>query len=74
MKTFVGIVVKIIDDKTIKVKVERVFTHPIYRKRLKKTKNYLVHVINKLPNLKEEVQFIESRPFSKMKNWILKDK
>ena len=42
-KKLQGVVLNVIDDKTIKVRVETKYSHPLYKKIIKKHKNYLVH-------------------------------
>ena len=66
-----GVAVSAKNDKTITVKVERRFKHPIYRKTIRVFKKYAAH--SPLNNYKEgdEVRIIESRPISKTKSWIV---
>ena len=56
-------------DKTIVVKVATVKIHPIYQKRLKRTKNYKVHDEENKYKVGDEVSFNETRPISKDKFW-----
>ncbi len=74
MKTCQGTVVKIIDKKTIKVKIVRIWSHPVYKKRVTRSKYYLVHVLGKQPEVGQKVNFIETKPISKLKKWVLEDK
>jgi small subunit ribosomal protein S17 len=71
MKNQTGKVQNIIDQQTIKVKVERTWIHPLYQKRVKRSKNYLVQVVNKIPAIGETVSFKETKPISKLKHWVL---
>lgn len=54
--------------KTVVVTVERFYAHPLYGKRVRKTKRYHVHaeVETKIGDI---VQFVETRPISKTKRW-----
>tara|TARA_B110000444_G_C18633205_1_gene497852 strand:- start:525 stop:791 length:267 start_codon:yes stop_codon:yes gene_type:complete len=56
-------------EKTIKVRVTRELAHPVYKKRIKKFKNYLAHYETGEFNLGDLVQIISSKPISKNKKW-----
>ena len=58
-------------NKTVIVEVERLVTHPVYKKRVKKTARFAVH--DEL-SVKEGnvVEIVESKPFSKTKRHIVK--
>ncbi len=62
-----GIVVKIIDEKTVKVEVERKSPHPLYKKIVKSHKKYLVDTNSKEVKLQDEVIIEETNPISKRK-------
>lgn len=66
-----GIVISDKMNKTIVVKIESRFPHPIYNKTIIKTKKYLVH--DELNNCKigDQVLVKECRPLSKKKCWKL---
>ncbi len=68
MKKFKGKVVSVKMDKTAVVEVEEYRIHPLYRKRIKRTKKYHVHD-EKGVQKGEEVIFGETRPISKTKRW-----
>ncbi len=70
-KRYVGIVINDKVDKTIKVRVERMATHPLYKKKIKRSKNLLVHDETNSAHIGDKVEVIESRPISKMKKWRL---
>lgn len=72
VKEKIGIVVSNKMQKTIVVKVESRFPHPIYSKTIVKTKKYLAH--DEMENCKTGDQVIvqECRPLSKRKRWKLK--
>ncbi len=68
MKIFTGRVVSLKMPKTAKVAVERFVTHPIYKKRLRRVKNYHVH--DELGvRVGDIVSFTASKPYSKLKKW-----
>jgi small subunit ribosomal protein S17 len=68
MKTFIGKVISTKMDKTAVVVIETKKAHPLYKKRVKKTKKYHVH--DEL-GVKEGslVSIVETRPISKTKKW-----
>ena len=70
-RTLNGIVVSDKAEKTIVVKVERRFKHPVYSKFVNSTKKYHVHDENNSAKMGETVTIIESRPHSKLKKWAL---
>lgn len=69
---FVGYVVGKKMEKTALVQVERLVTHPLYKKRTRKTKKYKVHdeIGTKIG---DKVIFISSKPISKDKRFIIKE-
>jgi len=64
-----GVVVSNKADKTIAVEVKRTKLHPKYLKRFIVSKKYLVHDEKNEYRKGDDVEFIESRPFSKRKKW-----
>lgn len=66
-----GLVVSDKADKTIVVKVQRRFKHPIYSKFVNATKKYHAHDENNQAKIGDLVTIIESRPHSKTKKWEL---
>ena len=66
-----GVVVSDKQDKTVVVKVERRFTHPVMKKTVRKTKNYHAHDENNTAKVGDTVLIEESRPMSKLKTWVL---
>jgi len=71
VKEKVGIVVSNKMQKTVVVKSESRFSHPIYSKIVIKTKKYLVHDELDECNVGDQVLITESRPLSKKKRWKL---
>tara|TARA_B100001996_G_scaffold361138_1_gene327651 strand:- start:253 stop:489 length:237 start_codon:yes stop_codon:yes gene_type:complete len=74
-KVLHGTVVSDIENKTIKVLVERKYQHPLFKKVLKSKKKYSAHdEKNKFKN-GDKVSIIECRPYSKNKKFeVLGDK
>jgi small subunit ribosomal protein S17 len=68
-----GVVVSDKQDKTVVVKVERRFTHPVMKKTVRKTKNYHAHDENNKAKVGDSVFIEESKPLSKLKTWVLID-
>lgn len=68
-----GVVVSDKQDKTVVVKVERRFTHPLFKKTVRRTKNYHAHDENNVAKIGDTVSIEETRPLSKLKTWVLVD-
>ena len=66
-----GVVVSDKQDKTVIVKVERRFTHPVLKKTVRRTKNYHAHDEANAAKVGDIVSIQESRPYSKLKTWEL---
>lgn len=66
-----GIVVSTKMQKTIVVKVERTFRHPLFGKTLRRFKKFKVHDENNESRLGDKVLIAESRPYSRDKHWAL---
>ena len=68
MRSMIGEVVSTKMQKTVTVKVERHWRHPVYKKIVKKSKKYLAH--DELDvSLGDKVRIEETRPISKKKRW-----
>ena len=68
-KILKGKVIKDKNEKTIVVLVKRKFAHPFYGKVITTSKKYHAHDEKNKFKIGDEVQIIESRPYSKMKRW-----
>jgi len=66
-----GVVVSDAQDKTVVVKVERRFMHPLYKKFIKRSKKYAAHDENNQAKIGDVVRIRECRPISKNKTWEL---
>lgn len=71
VKQQIGIVISNKMNKTIVVKVENRYPHPIYSKTLVKTTKYLAHDESERCNIGDQVLLHECRPMSKKKHWKL---
>ena len=66
-----GTVVSDKNEKTVVVKVERRFTHPVMKKTVRMTKKYKAHDENNAHKVGDQVFIQESKPISKDKRWIV---
>jgi small subunit ribosomal protein S17 len=57
-------------DKTVKVRVDTVESHAVYKKRIKRKKVYFAHTEEEL-SIGDKVRIRESRPFSKKIRWVV---
>ncbi|MCC5997107.1 MAG: 30S ribosomal protein S17 [Oceanicaulis sp.] len=64
-----GVVVSDKQAKTVIVRVERTFLHPLLRKTVRRTKKYHAHDENGVAKVGERVQIQECAPKSKLKRW-----
>ena len=58
-------------DKTIVVAVEEFVRHPLYNKRVKRTKKFKAHDEKNICNIGDRVKIMETRPLSKDKRFRL---
>ena len=66
-----GIVVSNKADKTVVVKVERKFQHPLYNRTVKQSKKFMAHDDTNACQIGDVVKIVESRPLSKRKRWAV---
>ena len=64
-----GVVTSAKADKTVTVRVERQFAHPLYGKRVRNTKKYHAHDAENRYKEGDVVRIAETRPISKKKRW-----
>lgn len=55
-------------NKTAVVEVERLIVHPMYKKRMKRTSRFLVHM-EEAVKVGQSVEIVEIRPMSKLKRF-----
>jgi small subunit ribosomal protein S17 len=70
-REYVGKVVSAKNDKTITVLVETYGKHPLYNKRVKKSKKYTAHDENNQAKEGDKVLIVETRPMSRTKRFRL---
>jgi len=70
-RTLRGTVVSDRMEKTITVRVERIFKHPKYKKYIRRHKKYHAHDEEGLARVGDEVEIRECRPLSKIKRFRL---
>ena len=66
-----GTVVSDVNDKTVVVRVDRAFTHPVMKKTVRRSKKYHAHDEANAAKIGDVVWIEEGRPMSKLKRWVL---
>jgi small subunit ribosomal protein S17 len=70
-KERVGLVVSDRPDKTVTVTVETLVRHPLYKKRVRRSKRFMVHDERNEAHVGDTVRIMETRPLSARKRWRL---
>ena len=70
-RTMQGVVVSDKQDKTVIVRVERRFTHPLLKKTVRRSKRYHAHDDTNEYAVGDIVWIEEHRPISKLKCWTV---
>ncbi len=70
-KERVGLVVSDKPNKTVTVSVETLVRHPLYKKRVRSSKRFMVHDERNEARVGDTVRIIETRPLSARKRWRL---
>ena len=70
-KILKGVITSAKNDKTVVVEVVRKFKHPFYEKVIKRSKKYHAHDEKNKFKEGDVVKIIESKPISKLKNWMV---
>ncbi len=65
-----GVVVSDKNAKTIVVQVERRYTHPLFKKTVRRTKKYHAHDEDSTFKVGDRVTIQEGAPVSKKKRWV----
>ena len=68
-RTLHGTVVSDKQDKTVVVRVERRYTHPVMKKTVRSSKKYYAHDEKNEFNVGDTVWIEEHRPISRLKRW-----
>mgnify|MGYP003461314668 FL=1 len=66
-----GVVVSDKNDKTIVVSVERRYTHPLFKKTVRRTKKYHAHDEKNVFKIGDKVSIEETAPISRNKRWVV---
>jgi len=66
-----GVVVSDKADKTVVVRVERRFMHPLLQKVVRRSKKYHAHDESNALHVGDVVRIQECRPMSKLKSWVV---
>jgi small subunit ribosomal protein S17 len=70
-KVRIGRVVSDKMEQTVVVSVRTTKTHPLYKKLMRRTTNFMVHDADSQAQVGDTVKIVESRPISKTKHWRL---
>ena len=68
-KTRVGVVVSDARDKTVTVEIAQSVRHPRYEKTVRRKKRFHAHDEGNDAKVGDTVRIVETRPFSKTKQW-----
>jgi small subunit ribosomal protein S17 len=60
-------------DKTVVVRVDRLYRHRLYKKVIKATKKYKAHDQENECRVGDIVRIVESRPISRDKRWVVQE-
>jgi len=66
-----GTVVSDVNEKTVVVRVDRAFTHPVMKKTVRRSKKYHAHDEANVAKIGDTVWIEECAPISKNKRWTL---
>jgi small subunit ribosomal protein S17 len=70
-RTLQGVVVSDKQDKTVIVRVERRFTHPVMKKTVRRSNKFHAHDENNEYSVGDIVWIEEHSPISKLKRWVV---
>ena len=69
-----GTVVSDVNEKTVVVRVDRAFTHPVMKKTVRRSKKYHAHDEANALKVGDQARIVECAPKSKLKRWeVLSD-
>jgi len=71
-KTKIGKVISDSMEKSVVIIVEYLVSHPLYKKRIKKSTKFMAHDEKNICRVGDKVKIVETRPLSKRKRWIVK--
>ena len=67
----VGRVVSSSMDKSVVVAVDRLVTHPLYKKTIRRTSKFMAHDETNQCGVGDQVRIQETRPLSRRKHWVV---
>ena len=70
-RVLMGVVISDKQDKTVVVRVERRFTHPLLKKTVRRSKKYHAHDESNACKIGDQVRIEEHRPISRLKRWTV---
>ena len=70
-RTLQGEVISDKQDKTVIVRVERRFTHPVMKKTVRRSKNFHAHDAANEYKVGDLVRIEEHKPISRLKHWLV---
>lgn len=70
-RTLEGVVVSDKQHKTVVVRVERRFTHPVMKKTIRRSKTFHAHDETNEFKIGDLVKIEEHKPISKLKRWLV---
>jgi len=70
-KILTGRILNLKMQKTVVVEIDTTYTHPLYKKTLKRTKKVKAHYDGTDLKIGDKVTIQETKPISKTKNWII---
>lgn len=70
-RTLEGVVVSDKQHKTVVVRVERRFTHPVMKKTIRRSKTFHAHDETNEFRIGDLVKIEEHKPISKLKRWLV---
>ncbi len=68
-KSQVGVVTSAAMQKTVKVAVDRLVQHGLYKKTMRRTSTFLAHDEESACKVGDRVRIVETRPLSARKRW-----
>ncbi len=68
-KSKIGMVVSNAMDKSVVVQVSYLVSHPLYKKRIRRSSKFMAHDEKNMCEVGDQVKIVSTRPLSKRKRW-----
>jgi small subunit ribosomal protein S17 len=65
----IGTVVSVPGTKTVTIRVERMVSHPVYKRFVRRSKKFMAHDEQQICGVGDTVEIVECRPLSARKRW-----